>query len=52
MTRAASRFLERLGELTCFARLNQRELMVVAGLVDEIEVPPGRPFGGHPAERP
>jgi hypothetical protein len=49
MTRSASRFEQRLGELACFAGLNHRELMVVAGLVDEIEVPPGRPFGGHPS---
>lgn len=49
MTRAGSRFEQRLGALACFAGLDRRELVVVAGLVDEIEVPPGRPFGGHPS---
>lgn len=50
MTAAASRFERRLGALPCFAGLRHRDLAVVAGLVDEIDVAAGRRFGGRPGQ--
>lgn len=48
MTRAANGFLRRLGTNACFAGLTRRDLAIVAGLVDPIEVPSGGRFGGQP----